>query len=509
MNLAAWLAVLIVVALAVSMVDMVPIARARRAKAWKIRDDTPSVADFVILVPIWGSVAYLENVEYLSCYRARVWLCTTDRESDAFNASLDEIASVHGFTVFRGSVPRSPTGRKNARAVAGSIRDRLIRDASAHVDAPYFVCLDADTQPTQPLERLVGAIAQSGWDLVSVRLCPSNRDTWLARVQGHEYRMAMRLRRIMPWLVSGACHAGRTEAHRTLMARHSLFFQGNDAEIGLLAHAMGYRVGHVLFDVATTVPNRWWPWLRQRLAWAGGEFRLFIINVWLLPKHPAAFAYGALFVFLLLPFRWWAMFQPHWLLTMIVVYILYLTAMVYVNWRERDLALLLVPIYGLLIVFFICPFGIIWYARMAWADRNLGVIRPRRKRNHGNDVCESTLPATAGAEAPRQTTIQTLPARASQVARVKAHAEPKPAAEPEVPPSARSGLSTRVAESRAQDKALAEIMGWLMNPIAPPANTHTVFTSRPQPPDDDPDDPFAWPTEEQVAWFIANRQDHP
>ena len=47
----------------------------------------------------------------------------------------------------------------------------------------------------------------------------------------------------------------------------------------MIAEARGYRVGHVPFEVLSDVPERPRPWLRQRLAWGGGQFRLFIVNV--------------------------------------------------------------------------------------------------------------------------------------------------------------------------------------------------------------------------------------
>ncbi len=378
MTLSYWtlLGLALVIPFALSCVDLVPITRSRKGLACEIDENTSVEHDFVVLVPIYGSIRYLENVDYLSRYGNRVWLCTTTGESPEFDADLDAVAAANDFVVFRGEVPRQAGA--GAKAVGGTVRDRLVRDASAQVTAKYVVCLDADTETSKPLELLVGAIVDGGWDLVSVRLIPSNRETLLARLQGHEYRMAMRLRRIMPWLISGACHAGKSAVHRDVMARHSLFFQGNDAELGLLAHAMGYHVGHILFDVPTTVPHQWHPWFRQRLAWSGGQFRLFIVNIWLLPKHVSAFAYGALFVFLLLPLRWWALFQPKWFMVLLAVYVLYIVAMLVVNWSERDLALLVVPLYGLFITLVIEPFGFLWYLRMAWADRNAGLIRPHR-----------------------------------------------------------------------------------------------------------------------------------
>ena len=47
-------------------------------------------------------------------------------------------------------------------------------------------------------------------------------------------------------------------------------------ETGLIAVARGYKVGHIPFEVLTAVPPTFKGWFRQRLAWAGGEFRLFI-----------------------------------------------------------------------------------------------------------------------------------------------------------------------------------------------------------------------------------------
>ena len=362
--------------LLMSMVDLVPISAARKAKGYAITEDTPSVDDFVVLVPIYGSVRYLENVAYLAQYGERVWLCTTTNEAPEFYEALEAIATERGFRIFRGYVPPAAAGSGSVRNVAGTIRDRLVRDASSRVEAEYVICIDADTETEQPLGLLVGAIAVNGFDLVSVRLVPSNRNTMLARMQGHEYRMAMRLRRVLPWLISGACHGGRTSVHRAVMQRHSLFFQANDAELGLLAHAMGYRVGHVLFDVPTIVPHLFWPWWRQRLAWAGGEFRLFVMNVWLLPKHWFAFSYGLLFVILLFPFRWAAIVHPS--LSLVAVFVVYMLAMLAVNWRDRDVALLLMPVYGLFITLFLAPFALVWYVRMALADHNAGIIRPGR-----------------------------------------------------------------------------------------------------------------------------------
>ena len=81
-----------------------------------------------------------------------------------------------------------------------------------------------------------------------MRLVPANRNaSFLTRLQAHEYRFAMHMRTVVPWLVSGACHVARTDVHREVMSGHSLFFQGTDIEVGVLATALGFDVGHIRY----------------------------------------------------------------------------------------------------------------------------------------------------------------------------------------------------------------------------------------------------------------------
>jgi cellulose synthase/poly-beta-1,6-N-acetylglucosamine synthase-like glycosyltransferase len=344
----------------------------------RVRSAPPRrVDDFEVLVPIYGSVRYLENVDYLRQYGRRVVLCTTRHESAAFIAELTEIAVRNGFRIFWGEASsRAPVGA-NRRATSGTIRDRLVRDALTDiVTAPYVVCIDADTVTERPLGELVGSLVDNGYDFASVRLIPANTGTVLARLQGYEYRTAMTLRRIAPWQVSGACHVGRSAAHRRIMQHHSLFFQGNDVEAGLLGQLLGYRVGHIPFDVPTTVPERPAAWLRQRLAWAGGEFRLFVVNAHLVRRHPFFWLYGLVIVTAGLPLRWFSLATAGWaLLGTLVVYGL---VSAHVHWSRRSRLLLLLPLYAAFNSLVITPLGALWYLRMALADRNAGLIRTGR-----------------------------------------------------------------------------------------------------------------------------------
>jgi cellulose synthase/poly-beta-1,6-N-acetylglucosamine synthase-like glycosyltransferase len=91
------------------------------------------------------------------------------------------------------------------------------------------------------------------------------------------------------------------------MKRHSLFFQGNDVEVGLLAEdELSYVVGHIDFEVETDVPETPKSWWRQRYAWAGGEWRLAITNIRFAKNHPFLFLYVTGVSLAMCPLRWYA-----------------------------------------------------------------------------------------------------------------------------------------------------------------------------------------------------------
>ncbi|GAA2757324.1 glycosyltransferase family 2 protein [Actinopolymorpha rutila] len=339
-------------------------------------------SDFEVLVPIWGSIMYLENADYLAAHGDRVVLCTPSGESDDFYSDLYALARRHGFRVFVASFTAPRTGGR--RATSGTVRDRLIRDALNLVRATYVVPLDADTTTVRPLDVLVGELERQGADLASVRLVPLNSDTLLARLQHYEYRLAMRFRFLASWLVSGACHVARTEVLADVMSRHSLFFQGNDVEVGLIARALGYRVAHIPFEVPTTVPGTARGWFRQRLAWAGGEFRLFVVNARFVTRHPWFWVYGGVVTIALAPLRWLAVDDVAEGVTLVssltAALVLYAALVAYLHWRHRGPVLLLLPFYMLFVSLVMPLLGVLWYVRMAWQDRNLGIIRPHLVR---------------------------------------------------------------------------------------------------------------------------------
>lgn len=347
-------------------------------RAAKYSDDVPeynqSWEEFQVLVPIYGNVKYLENVQYLLSYGSRVILCTSSGQTAKFYTELHEIAVRYGLAVYQS--PYEPPTVTRKRSTGGATRDNVIKDAlNDAVTADYVVCIDADTTTAQSLDYLVGELRHQGQDLSSIRLVPQSKGGLLVQLQRHEYRLAMRLRYLFPWLVSGACHVARTSVLRDIMNRHSMFFQGNDVETGLIGEQRGYKVGHIPFEVNTSVPDTLSGWWRQRLAWSGGEFRLFIVNIRYILKHPFLWVYGAVIVIVLFVGRWYMAVHPSW--AILVAFVLYCLTIYALHWRTRDRWLLALPLYTLITSFVIVPLGIVKYVQMI-DEGNFGVIRPDR-----------------------------------------------------------------------------------------------------------------------------------
>lgn len=375
-------------------------ARARRRRGPRpvvgLRGSTRPCDDYTLVVPIYGNISYLENEEWLSRYGAKVLLATSGAETPAFYEALFAIADRHGFRVHVSTTASTAARRGGAasrRATGGTIRDTIVRDAHAVLTSRFVVCIDADTVTETSVDLLVGAFEESGLDLGSVPLSVANTGSVLGRLQRIEYVMAMRLRRIMPWMVCGGCHLARREVHADLMARHSLFFQGNDVELGLLAVSLGYQVGHVDFTVPTTVPDTVRGWWRQRLAWAGGEFRVMLVNIRLARHHPYLYIYGALISFALAPLRWWSLAHSGLLVAFVVLAYALVVALVTRDLREP--LLLVYPLYALVYALVLLPFGVVTYAHMAIAGRNAGIIRGGRRAAATTLAVRSAHPVSA------------------------------------------------------------------------------------------------------------------
>ena len=58
----------IVIPLVSVALDILPAGRAGRRRVCDITASTPSISDFEVIVPIYGDVKYLENLDYLAEY---------------------------------------------------------------------------------------------------------------------------------------------------------------------------------------------------------------------------------------------------------------------------------------------------------------------------------------------------------------------------------------------------------------------------------------------------------
>lgn len=339
--------------------------------------------NFRVLVPIWGSVTYLTNVSALAGYGDQVTLCSTGDESPSFRSSLEAIAREHGFRVWYDTPLGTHAGRPaNTRTTGGTIRDRLVRNALLEgvVTERYVIPLDADSVPSQSLALLAGEMTRRELDAASVRVIPGNGpDSVLARLQHLEYTVSMHIRFAAPWMFSGACHIARTPVWTDVMRRHSLFFQGNDVEAGLIAEARGYTIGHIPFEILTDVPTTPRAWLRQRLAWAGGQVRLFLLNIRFGYRHPFMWLYGAGLTWAAIAFRWQLLVTPDLRLLAVALGYLALVWYLYLHRGSGRWWALAMPPYLVLSAFIITPIGLIWYLKMAIGARNWGLIRPRRE----------------------------------------------------------------------------------------------------------------------------------
>jgi hypothetical protein len=358
-----------------------------------------SCDDYTILVPIFGNVGYLKNVDFLAPYGDKVVLCTTSKETPEFEQALQGIADRHRFRIFKSHVARaSARGRPSpwkllsrtlnqrgdSAVTAGTARDEIIRDSFARIRSTFTIFLDGDTTAAQDFGILAGLAKSSNFDVASVRVLASRTDTLAEKLQAVEYEAAMNSRMVYPWLTSGACLIGKTRVLQSIMHHHSLFFSGGDIEVGKLAKMLKYRVGHVPFELYTDVPQTFRAWFRQRMAWCGGGFRHAIVNShrynW---RHPFYYVYTTIIVYALTPLRWYELLaHPHVLLIVIPVY---WAITIMINWGKLRWYLALHPFYCLVQVMVIVPLGAYTYFKMVKHSRNIGHIRlrPRHKARSG------------------------------------------------------------------------------------------------------------------------------
>ncbi len=344
---------------------------------------------YSILIPIFGDMKYLKNVDYLKTYGNKVFLCTTTRESKKFNIEIETIAKQNGFNVFRSEVALTSSkakpnpwklfqktlhGKTGGKEIVSDLaRDEIIRDSFKVVDGEICILLDGDTTSRQNLDILVGVFSNKKYDIASVRVLASKENTLAEKLQSIEYRLAMDARRIYPWLTSGASMVAKTSVIQTVMQHHSLFFSGGDIEIGKLSRLLGYKVGHLPFIFYTDVPETFKAWVKQRRAWFGGGFRHAIVNFYSFTwRHPLFYLYTTFIVYGLTPVRWYeAIEHPEIIPLVITVYWIILFVF---HWKYWKWYYFIFPIYALFQVMIILPMGVYTYLKMAYTAKNIGLI---------------------------------------------------------------------------------------------------------------------------------------
>jgi hypothetical protein len=390
--------------LLISLIDFVILVRARLRDHHEVHDYTKDDLDYTILIPIFGNISYLRNVEFLKQYAKHVVLCTTTKENDEFNAAIEKISSEHGFRIFRSDVPLASSvtrpnpwrlfthtlhGKGDLQSAGNEsaeehlfnkeiARDEIIKDSFASIETGYCIFLDGDTVAKKKLFKLVHLMRELDFDLASVRVLASKSETIMEKLQSVEYDLAMDARKIYPWLTSGACMVAKTEVIKEIMQHHSLFFSGGDIEIGKLAGILKYKVGHIRFEFFTDVPSTFNAWFKQRMAWFGGGFRHAIINLhrysW---RYPMFYFYTTVLVYLLTPLRWYEVIKHPWALPVIIV--LYWFLIYAFHWRTRQWFFLLFPFYALVQILILVPLGAWTYVKMALSSDNVGIIRLRNR----------------------------------------------------------------------------------------------------------------------------------
>jgi hypothetical protein len=245
----------------------------------------------------------------------------------------------------------------------------------------HLILIDGDTYTNDDLDNLVCTMDKNMFDIASVRVLPDLPINVLKKLQYIEYLLAMQVRTIFPYLTSGAALIGKRDVLKRIYARHSMYFQGGDIEVGILAKRMGLKIGYIPFDFFTEVPSKILQLSKQRLSWASGTFRLFVINIFqTIRNHPWEVFYTIVLIYTLLYLKIINMilYFPIIFITCYLSYIIFLTIITY---KDFNISILLAPLYSLVQGFLFLPLGVFIYLRRVYLSRNIGLIsisNPRR-----------------------------------------------------------------------------------------------------------------------------------
>jgi hypothetical protein len=357
----------------VALIDYIPRFLLKAKKPIVAQSSQPTSPDFLIMPTVYGSISYLENIEFLKPYTNKVVICTSVHESPQFYSDLQIVCQKYGFRYLACEVPivgGKPV--KNAYTIyrgAFPLLDYLPYDK--HIPC---LLMDADTYALEPLANLINAFVANGLDIASLRCEVANPQTIVEKLQAFEYSLAMDNRQIDPWLTSGACNLGRRQVYQHVFSQHSNFFAGGDIEIGKLAQVMGYKVGHIDFTFYTQAPKTIKAWFKQRIIWFSGGVRHHLANSasysW---HHFFIFFYNTLVIYLLWPLRWIELVNfPATFVALIIVSWMY--TFILVGRKKWQPYLLLLPAYAFTQSMVIIPIGVFFYVKLVYKQRSFGFL---------------------------------------------------------------------------------------------------------------------------------------
>ena len=329
--------------------------------------------DFVIMIPIFNDVKYLTNINFLRKYSGKVVLCTTNIETPKFYKDIYKIANENGFKVIKCAFKKEVKNPWKIYHKTLLAHDYVLGESLKVLKAKYVIFLDADTTCKTNLSYLVGLMEKHNSDIASVRVIPSKKETITENLQGIEYHVAMKSRRIYPWLTSGAAMIARRESMQEIMKKHSLFFNGGDIEIGKIAHLTGMKVDHFPVTFYTDVPETFQRLVKQRFSWFCGAFRHSVINAHTNLFSPIYALYFTLLIFIMLPFKVYELFF-HWFVIPFLM-LFYIMVLFVSNWEIRSKYMFIFPFYSLIQVILFPFMGIYQYTKTVYKTKNIGLIK--------------------------------------------------------------------------------------------------------------------------------------
>lgn len=336
--------------------------------------------DFTILIPIFNDTKYLTNINFLKRYKEKVILCTTNLENEKFYKDLNKIAKENKFRIIKCEFKKESKNPWKIYQKTLLAHDYVLGKSIDMIDSKYVIFLDADTTCRTNLAYLAGIMDRDNTDIASVKVVPSKKNTITENLQDIEYRIAMKSRRIYPWLTSGAAMIAKRESMIKIMKKHSLFFNGGDIEIGKIAHLSGMNVDHIPVTFYTDVPETFPKLVKQRFSWFCGAFRHSVINAHTNLFSPLYSFYFTVIIFLMLPLKIYELFYHWYIIPFLIMF--YMIVTLVTNWEIRSRYMLLFPFYSLFQIIVMPILGIYRYGKTVIQTKNHGFMKIHYKTGY-------------------------------------------------------------------------------------------------------------------------------